>query len=114
MTVLYVYYQVQSQQAEWLRPEVQRMQARLRGAMPGLSASLNRRVTPACQPHSVPAAGDPLLSATQTWMEIYHFNGHADHRAWQGLVNALDVAVAQLPAGMEGDRHVEWFERIVA
>ena len=114
MTVLYVYYQVQSQQAEWLRPEVRRMQAKLRGAMPGLSASLNQRVPAACQPRTTPAAGDPLLAPTQTWMEIYHFNGHADHRAWQGLVDALDLAVAQLPAGMEGNRHVEWFERIVA
>ena len=111
MTILYVYYQVQADQAATLSPAVGRMQARLRSTMPGLAANLSRRVP---DPSSLGADSPTATpSATpETWMEIYQFNGHADHRAWLKLVTALDTAVAQLPSGMLGQRHVEWFDRI--
>ncbi len=114
MTVLYVYYKVQGDQAALLWPAVKQMQAQLRSAMPGLAASLNQRVPPASMPtEATPAANTPFLEGPlATWMEIYHINGHADHRAWQRLEQALAQAAALLPAGMEGSRHCEWFDRL--
>lgn len=111
MTILYVYYQVQADQAATLSPAVGRMQARLRSTMPGLAANLSRRV-PDPSTNGAVAQAAASTATTETWMEIYQFNGHADHRAWLKLVTALDTAVGQLPPGMLGQRHVEWFDRI--
>lgn len=113
MTALYVYYRVQADQATTLLPAIARMQTGLRSAMPGLAAHLSRRV-PAPSASHTPSLVDGTSTIPETWMETYQFNGHADHRAWLKLVEALDLAVGQLPMGIEGNRHVEWFERISA
>ncbi len=111
MNSLYVYYKVQPALAQVLQTAVLRMQWRLRSAMPGLAASLHQRT----HSHAMPHVADTTTSSTgqdiATWMETYHFNGHADARAWQQLVDMMQQAVKQLPTGMEGERHEEWFTR---
>lgn len=103
MTALYIYYRVSSPCPVDLAPAVHAMQSRLRGEMPGLAASLHRRV-------DAPAADTTADAAGDTWMEIYQFNGHADQRAWSRLESALAAAVGQLPTGIDGLRHAERFE----
>lgn len=98
MRSLYVYYRVNAAQAAQLQPAIVRMQHTLRQAMPGLAAMLHQRVL---------SEGSPL-----TWMETYHFNGHANAQAWQMLTEHLLAQVAQLPSGIDGERHLEWFDRI--
>ena len=97
MSTLYIYYRIQAAQSGALCLAVAGMQARLRAAMPGLAASLHQRC-------DAQAAG-----ASPTWMEVYHFNGHADERAWQAFEAALARQVATLPAGIDGVRHAERF-----
>lgn len=105
MSALYIYYRVPAPCPEALAPAVHAMQARLRAGMPGLAASLHRRIEQA-------AATDPIPGQPQgdTWMEIYQFNGHADHRAWASFDAALAAEVGLLPAGIDGLRHAERFE----
>jgi len=98
MKSLYVYYRVEEAQANALQAAIVQMQLTLRQAMPGLAAMLHQRVL---------AEGSPM-----TWMETYQFNGHANAQAWQMLSDYLDAQVALLPAGIAGERHLEWFERI--
>lgn len=99
MTSLYIYYRVQTPDQVHLAQAVHSMQARLRGAMPGLAASLHRRID------------EPRAEASSdTWVEVYHFNGHADERAWARLDESLALEVGQLPQGIEGLRHAERFE----
>ncbi|HEX5373540.1 MAG TPA: DUF4936 family protein [Aquabacterium sp.] len=100
MLSLYIYYQVHPDHAAVLQGAVQDMQARLRSAMPGLAASLHVRED----------AGASAL----TWMEIYHFNGHADDRAWATFEGALAMQAAQLPEGLIGARQVERFRALPA
>lgn len=105
MSALYIYYRVQAPCPQALEPAVHAMQARLRASMPGLGASLHRRIEQrdATAPASSPTQGD-------TWMEIYQFNGHADHRAWASFDTALAAEIGLLPAGIDGLRHAERFE----
>ncbi len=105
MTALYIYYRVQAPCPEALAPAVHAMQDRLRARMPGLAAGLHRRIE---QPAAIaPASG---LTPGDTWMEVYQFNGHADHRAWAIFDAALDAEVGLLPPGIDGMRHAERFE----
>lgn len=101
---LYIYYRVQTPVPAALAAAVQTMQARLRAAMPGLAASLHRRLT---------EPGDGTDPVKETWMEVYQFNGHADARAWARLEQALMHETGLLPAGIEGVRHAERFEPLV-
>lgn len=101
MLSLYIYYRVHPEHAAALQGAVHDMQARLRSAMPGLAASLHVREDT--------AAGSAL-----TWMEIYHFNGHADTRAWATFEDALATQAAQLPEGLIGVRQVERFRALSA
>lgn len=100
MISLYIYYKVNPDHSDALQGAVHAMQARLRSAMPGLAASLHVRVD---------ASAEAL-----TWMEIYHFNGHADTRAWAAFEEALAAQAAQLPAGMIGARQMERFRALPA
>lgn len=111
MNSLYVYYKVQPIQAQALQTAVLRMQWRLRSAMPGLAASLHQRTHSHATPHVVESPASTTAQDTATWMETYHFNGHADARAWQQLVDMMQQVVKQLPSGIEGERHEEWFTR---
>jgi hypothetical protein len=77
--------------------------------MPGLAASLHQRT----HSHTVECLPDASPPINPTWMETYHFNGHADHRAWQQLMLTLGQAVSQLPPGIDGQRHVEWFVKTI-
>jgi Domain of unknown function (DUF4936) len=111
MRSLYIYYRVQPAQKPELWLAVSDMQTALRGQMPGLAASLSQKLdTP-------PASEAPLGAAPQallTWMETYHFNGHASTEAWERFELTLSQRAACLPAGIEGPRHVERFERLSA
>ena len=101
MSALYIYYRVHPGREQVLADAVHGMQARLRASMPGLAASLQQRVEL--------GTGRPTRSAGVTWMETYHFNGHADHRAWASFETALAREVPTLPEGIEGARHTECF-----
>lgn len=98
MTSLYIYYKVQPSLAEPLSHAIAAMQASLRSGMPGLAVALWCR------------SDEPTAPGLQTWMETYHFNGHADARAWQALEAAMAPLLAALPPGIEGPRHHERFE----
>lgn len=98
MRSLYVYYRVDASQASALQSAIVQMQQTLRKAMPGLAAMLHQRVLSDSTP--------------MTWMETYQFNGHANAQAWQMLSEHLQAQVAHLPAGITGERHIEWFDRI--
>lgn len=106
MSALYIYYRVQPGREQALAAAIHAMQARLRGAMPGLAASLQQRTEP--------GTGEPTRSPQLTWMEAYHFNGHADHRAWASFGAALDRELPALPEGIDGPRHAECFSPLPA
>lgn len=101
MSALYIYYRVQPGREQVLAEAIHGMQARLRAGMPGLAASLQQRIER--------GTGEPTWSPGLTWMETYHFNGHADLRAWASFEAALGREVASLPAGIEGGRQTECF-----
>lgn len=98
MRSLYIYYRVDASQSMVMQAAITQMQQTLRQAMPGLAASLHQRA--------------PSNDTPMTWMEIYQFNGHANTQAWQKLTEHLQAQVTQLPAGIDGERHLEWFDRI--
>lgn len=106
MSALYIYYRVQPGREQVLAEAIRAMQARLRGAMPGLAASLLQRVEL--------DSGQPTRSPQPTWMEAYHFNGHADQRAWASFHGALARELSTLPEGIDGDRHAEAFSPLPA
>ena len=108
MRSLFIYYRVcpADRQALWLA--VSEMQSGLRGEMPGLAASLSERID---EPQT---ATTPQASALLTWMETYQFNGHASDEAWLRFENTLTQRTLQLPAGIDGVRHVERFVRLSA
>lgn len=108
MRSLYIYYRVQPSERQPLWVAVSEMQSALRGEMPGLAASLSERVD-AQLPAQGNAAPPPL-----TWMETYHFNGHASDDAWHRFEAVLAQRTQQLPQGIEGPRHLERFVRISA
>jgi Domain of unknown function (DUF4936) len=111
MNSLYVYYKVQCDQAPALQTAVVRMQSNLRSAMPGLAASLQHRTNGHAMPSVTQVSTSIAGQVTYTWMEAYHFNGHADERAWQQLMERLQSAIKQLPPGIVDERHEEWFTR---
>jgi len=94
MRSLFIYYRVRpaDRQALWLA--VSEMQSGLRGEMPGLAASLSERID---EPQTDTT---PPAPAHLTWMETYQ--------------NTLTQRTLQLPAGIEGVRHVERFVRLSA
>ena len=98
MRSLYIYYRIQPAHEEALWQAVTGMQHRLRSRMPGLAAALHRRL-------DVGSTGLP------TWMEAYHFNGHASDHAWSNFESALLAQAATLPEGIEGERQLERFVR---
>lgn len=98
-TTLYIYFRVPRARAAELQPALQDMQDRLRAMMPGLAAALMRR-------------SDEDPAADSTWMEVYHFNGHADQRAWEAFEAALGRQLQALPPGLMGERHAERFEML--
>ena len=98
MRSLYVYYRIQLAHEASLWQAVTDIQHRLRSRMPGLAAALHQRL-------------DPGTSGLHTWMEVYHFNGHANDQAWSTFEAALLAQAATLPAGIEGERHLERFVR---
>ena len=108
MRSLFIYYRVQPAQRQALWLAVSEMQSGLRGDMPGLAASLSERM-------EVP---EPALNtaapALLTWMETYHFNGHATQEAWLRFEEVLAQRTLLLPDGIEGTRHVERFVRLSA
>ncbi|WP_158622745.1 DUF4936 family protein [Aquabacterium soli] len=106
MSALYIYYRVQPGCEQVLAAAIHQMQARLRGAMPGLAASLQQRTDL--------ATGQPSRTPQPTWMETYHFNGHADHRAWAAFEAALERELPTLPVGIEGPRQTECFSPLAA
>lgn len=106
MSALYIYYRVQPGREQGLAEAVHGMQARLRGAMPGLAASLQQRIEL--------GSGEPTRSPQATWMETYHFNGHADHRAWAVFEAALARELPSLPDGIDGARQTECFGPLTA
>jgi hypothetical protein len=106
MSALYIYYRVQPGREQVLAEAIRGMQARLRAAMPGLAASLLQRVEL--------GSGQPTRSPQATWMEAYHFNGHADQRAWASFQAALTRELGTLPEGIEGERHAEAFSPLPA
>jgi hypothetical protein len=111
MRSLYIYYRVQPSQKPFLWVAVSDMQSTLRGQMPGLAASLSEKLEALpTDSAAVPPAVQPLL----TWMETYHFNGHANTDAWQRFEATLTQHAAQLPPGIEGPRHIERFVRLSA
>lgn len=99
MRSLYVYYRVLPTQCTPLWQAVTDMQLRLRSAMPGLAASLHQRL-------------DSASDQPATWMETYHFNGHASDQAWQAFEAALGAQALLLPLGIDGARHLERFVRM--
>jgi len=111
MNSLYVYYKVQASHAPALKTAVLRMQLSLRSAMPGLAASLHQRTHSHALSHVDGTSTSTTGHDNATWMETYHFNGHADARAWQQLLDLMKQVVKQLPSGIEGERHEEWFTR---
>lgn len=106
MSALYIYYRVQPGREQVLAEAIRGMQARLRAAMPGLAASLLQRVEL--------NSGQPTRSPQSTWMESYHFNGHADQRAWASFQGALARELDALPEGIDGERHAEAFSPLPA
>jgi hypothetical protein len=79
--------------------------------MPGLAASLSEKLdAPAQEGAGSSSNTQPLL----TWMETYHFNGHASTDAWARFEATLAQHAAGLPTGIEGPRHIERFERLSA
>ena len=101
MSALYIYYRVQPGREQVLADAIHGMQARLRAGMPGLAASLQHRIEW--------SSGQPTQSPGPTWMETYHFNGHADHRAWAAFEAALARELPTLPEGIDGTRQTECF-----
>jgi hypothetical protein len=111
MRSLYIYYRVQPSQKPALWVAVSDMQSALRGQMPGLAASLSEKLDAPAQ------EGAESSSTTQhllTWMETYHFNGHASTEAWERFEATLAQRAADLPTGIEGPRHIERFDRLSA
>lgn len=106
MSALYIYYRVQPGCEQVLAAAIHQMQARLRGAMPGLAASLRQRTDL--------TTGEPSRAPQLTWMETYHFNGHADHRAWAAFEAALGQELPKLPEGIDGQRQTECFSPLAA
>lgn len=98
MRSLYVYYRILSAHEAPLWQAVTDMQHHLRSRMPGLAAALHRRL-------------EPGTTGVPTWMEVYHFNGHASDQAWSTFEAALLAQAATLPEGIEGERHLERFVR---
>jgi len=114
MRSLYIYYRVQPERRQALWVAVSDMQSELRGQMPGLAASLSEKLDAATPtPHTAPT-GPAQSPAPLTWMETYHFNGHASDEAWLRFEATLAQRVAQLPSGIEGPRHIERFTRLSA
>ncbi len=89
MTDLYIYYRVRDALADQLVPLVQAMQLDL-AARTGIDGKLKRRL------HS--------RDGMQTWMEVYL----ATAPGFEALL-ADSVAMANLSASIEGDRHTEAF-----
>lgn len=111
MRSLYIYYRVQPDQRHALWVAVSDMQSELRGQMPGLAASLSERLDALpTQPLTEEAQPSPPL----TWMETYHFNGHASDDAWLRFEKRLSERAGQLPLGIDGPRHIERFVRLSA
>ena len=106
MSALYIYYRVQPGCEQVLATAIHQMQARLRAGMPGLAASLQQRTDL--------ATGQPTREPQATWMETYHFNGHADHRAWAVFEAALAKELPALPEGIDGARQTECFSPLAA
>jgi hypothetical protein len=111
MRSLYIYYRVQPSQKPDLWVAVSDMQSALRGQMPGLAASLSEKIDTSVADRTGSAA---TTQPPLTWMETYHFNGHASTEAWERFEATLAQRVAGLPAGIEGPRHIERFERLSA
>lgn len=88
---------------------VSEMQSALRGQMPGLAASLSEKLDGPASGGSDDAPQPPPLL---TWMETYHFNGHASDGAWQRFETTLTERALQLPKGIDGPRHIERFARL--
>jgi hypothetical protein len=102
---------VQPNQKPSLWVAVSEMQMALRGQMPGLAASLSEKLE--AYPADM-AGGASSTHPLLTWMDTYHFNGHASTDAWQRFEATLTARAAQLPSGIEGPRHIERFERLSA
>jgi len=89
---LFIYYRAEPARAEAVATAVQRMQAQLCDACPGLQARLLRR----------PDQRDGL----QTWMEAYRLPADASAVA---MAAAIERAAESLQAHLSGARHVEHF-----
>ena len=96
MRELFVYYRVESAQADAARRAVQAMQERLRGAHPGLDARLLVR-------------GGGGASLLQTWMETYALPGSPEgvDARLEARIEAAADAWSELRTG---PRHVESFD----
>lgn len=93
----FVYYRVPTSQLDHAVLAVQQQQQQLRGAYPGLQASLMRRSDPACE-HT-------------TLMEVYSRPGSASAWPDPALCAAIERAMAPALAKLlQGERHVEGFE----
>lgn len=94
---LFIYYKVESAQAEHLRPRVQAMQRGLCQMHPALSAQMLVRVD--AHPH-------------QTWMEVYQHPTGIDP-SMQRAIDQAALAMQAESCGQLGTRHIEVFEPCV-
>lgn len=90
---LFIYYKVESAQAQTLRDRVQSMQRSLCQQLPGLMAQMLVRVD--AHPH-------------QTWMEVYQHPQGVD-AAMQKQIDRAALAMQAETCGQLGPRHVEVF-----
>lgn len=108
MRSLYIYFRVRPSERQLLWGAISDMQSAMRGEMPGLAASLSERID------AQDSGESPDAPALLTWMETYHFNGHASDDAWHHFEAVLAQRTHSLPQGIEGSRHMERFVRISA
>lgn len=90
---LFIYYKVESAQAQTLRDRVQSMQRSLCQQLPGLMAQMLVRVD--AHPH-------------QTWMEVYQHPQGVD-ASMQKQIDRAALAMQAETCGQLGPRHVEVF-----
>ena len=90
---LFIYYKVESAQAQTLRDRVQSMQRSLCQQLPGLMVQMLVRVD--AHPH-------------QTWMEVYQHPQGVD-ASMQKQIDRAALAMQAETCGQLGPRHVEVF-----
>ncbi|HEY0859249.1 MAG TPA: DUF4936 family protein [Albitalea sp.] len=99
MRELFIYYRIDVAGAASALVAAQAFQRRLRERHPGLTARLLRR------PDDPTAQADDRQTDTQTWMEIYSFEGGIS----AALQADIDAEAAALAPFLRGTRHIEVF-----